>query len=513
MRDQTTTENAAPANSERATVLTKERRPTLVVAPAPRPKLQVVTARPSADAARTPASHRALTIVESVAIVLASLAASQGYHLLAFNMTGPLLTPFAVGLLTAILFGGAMHAIEGNQLFRNPSGREAIRDVTLVWLAAVLAVTFFAFSLKVGGFLSRGAMLGFVALGYVGVVAVRAMLHRTIARLMRPSAFMEHQVIVVGADGDPSLQVLLDELRDAGHVAPDVVAFRADCTAHEWPRELRRSLDAVTAGARVAAHGEICVASGGFADRRLGEVIAGLQNIPRAVRVVPSPSVEQFLHRSIRNIGRLRAIEVQRAPLNTAQLIVKRLIDIAAAAALLTLFAPMLAAIAALIKLDSHGAVMFKQSRLGLRGVPFDIYKFRTMTVAENGNDIQQAQKGDARVTRVGHWLRRLSLDELPQLINVIRGEMSLVGPRPHALAHDKYYAALIENYELRQHVKPGMTGWAQVNGMRGPTSTPELMRRRVELDIWYATNASIALDIKILLLTAVEVFRQRNAH
>ena len=216
MRDQTTTENAAPANSERATVLTKERRPTLVVAPAPRPKLQVVTARPSADAARTPASHRALTIVESVAIVLASLAASQGYHLLAFNMTGPLLTPFAVGLLTAILFGGAMHAIEGNQLFRNPSGREAIRDVTLVWLAAVLAVTFFAFSLKVGGFLSRGAMLGFVALGYVGVVAVRAMLHRTIARLMRPSAFMEHQVIVVGADGDPSLQVLLDELQDAG---------------------------------------------------------------------------------------------------------------------------------------------------------------------------------------------------------------------------------------------------------------------------------------------------------
>jgi lipopolysaccharide/colanic/teichoic acid biosynthesis glycosyltransferase len=113
----------------------------------------------------------------------------------------------------------------------------------------------------------------------------------------------------------------------------------------------------------------------------------------------------------------------------------------------------------------------------------------------------------------VGHWLRRLSLDEFPQLINVIRGEMSLVGPRPHALAHDKHYAALIENYELRQHVKPGMTGWAQVNGLRGPTGTPELMRRRVELDIWYATNASIGLDVKILLLTAVEVFRQRNAH
>ena len=511
MRDQTTTENAATTNGDRVELPTEERRLAPIIAS--RPKLQVVTDRPRADAARTPASHRALTLVESIAIVLASLAASQVYHLTAFNVTGPLLAPFAVGLLTAILFGGVMHAIEGNQLIRNPSGREAIRDVTFVWLAAVLAVTFFAFSLKVGGFLSRGAMLSFVALGYTGIVAVRATLHRPIARLMRPSAFMEHQVIVVGAGGDPSLEILLEELRHAGHADPDVVAFRADCAAHEWPRELRRSLDAVKAEARVAAHGEICVAGGGFDDRRLGELIAGLQNIPRAVRVVPTPSVEQFLHRSIRSIGRLHAIEVQRAPLNTGELIVKRSIDIAAAAALFAILAPLLALIAALVKLDSRGSVLFKQSRLGLSGVPFDIYKFRTMTVTENGSDVKQAQRGDARVTRVGHWLRRLSLDEFPQLINVIRGEMSLVGPRPHALAHDKYYAVLIENYELRQHVKPGMTGWAQVNGLRGPTSTPELMRRRVEFDIWYATNASIGLDIKILLLTAVEVFRQRNAH
>lgn len=511
MRDQTIIENAATTNGKRADLLTEARRSAPVIAP--RLKLQVVTAGSRADAARTPASHRALTLVESIAIVLASVGASQGYHLVAFNMTGPLLAPFAVGLLTAILFGGAMHAIEGNQLFRNPSGREAVRDVTFVWLAAVLAVTFFAFSLKAGGFLSRGAMLSFVALGYLAVVTTRATLHRPIARLMRPSAFMEHQVIVVGADGDPSLKILLDELRDAGHVDPYVVTFRTDCAAHEWPRELRRSLDAVTAEARIAAHGEICVASGGFDDRRLGEVIAGLQIIPRAVRVVPTPSVEQFLHRSIRSIGRLRAIEVQRAPLNTAQLIFKRSIDVAAAAVLLALLAPLLAMIAALVKLDSRGSVLFKQSRLGLRGVQFDIYKFRTMTVAENDNDVKQAQKGDPRITRVGHWLRRLSIDEFPQLFNVIRGEMSLVGPRPHALAHDKYYAALIENYELRQHVKPGMTGWAQVNGLRGPTDTPELMRRRVELDIWYATNASIGLDVKILLLTAVEVFRQRNAH
>ena len=135
------------------------------------------------------------------------------------------------------------------------------------------------------------------------------------------------------------------------------------------------------------------------------------------------------------------------------------------------------------------------------------------MNVAENGSEVRQASANDSRVTRVGRWLRRSSIDELPQLLNVIRGEMSLVGPRPHAVAHDVHYAKLIENYEIRQHVKPGITGWAQVNGLRGETADPELMRRRVEHDIWYARNAGLLLDMRILLLTVLEVFRQRNAH
>jgi undecaprenyl-phosphate galactose phosphotransferase/putative colanic acid biosynthesis UDP-glucose lipid carrier transferase len=135
------------------------------------------------------------------------------------------------------------------------------------------------------------------------------------------------------------------------------------------------------------------------------------------------------------------------------------------------------------------------------------------MTVTENGAEVRQAQANDQRVTRVGRWLRKTSVDELPQLLNVIRGEMSLVGPRPHAVAHDEYYPTLIDNYEIRQHVKPGITGWAQVNGLRGETSSNDLMRRRVEADIWYAKNASILLDLRILLLTVVEVLRQRNAY
>ena len=135
------------------------------------------------------------------------------------------------------------------------------------------------------------------------------------------------------------------------------------------------------------------------------------------------------------------------------------------------------------------------------------------MRVLENGEAIAQARPGDPRTTRVGRWLRTFSLDELPQLVNVVKGEMSLVGPRPHALAHDALYARLIADYGLRQSIKPGITGWAQIHGLRGATPTVEAMSRRVDYDVWYADHASFALDFKILLRTPLEVLRRRNAY
>jgi exopolysaccharide biosynthesis polyprenyl glycosylphosphotransferase len=198
---------------------------------------------------------------------------------------------------------------------------------------------------------------------------------------------------------------------------------------------------------------------------------------------------------------------------NTFQQLLKRGFDLAIALPLFVLLAPLMLAIAVVIRLDSAGPALFRQKRLGQGGKPFEIVKFRTMTVLEDGDNVTQVRKGDARVTRVGRWLRRSSLDELPQFFNVISGDMSLVGPRPHAIAHDRLYATLIENYQLRQLVKPGITGWAQVNGRRGETPAIEDMRDRVTLDIWYARRANFALDLKILLRTPFEVFRQRNAY
>ena len=191
----------------------------------------------------------------------------------------------------------------------------------------------------------------------------------------------------------------------------------------------------------------------------------------------------------------------------------KRLLDLAIAVPALIVLAPLLALLALLVRLDSPGPVLFRQKRLGYRGRPFDILKLRTMKVLEDGETVAQARPDDARTTRIGRWLRTFSLDELPQLINVVKGEMSLVGPRPHARAHDDFYARLIVGYPLRQDVKPGITGWAQIHGLRGATPTVDIMSRRVDFDVWYAHHASFGLDVKILLRTPLEVLRRRNAY
>jgi putative colanic acid biosynthesis UDP-glucose lipid carrier transferase len=176
--------------------------------------------------------------------------------------------------------------------------------------------------------------------------------------------------------------------------------------------------------------------------------------------------------------------------------------------------APLLVLIALVIRLDSNGPALFTETRTELNGKKFRIYKFRTMTVQEDGAVVQQATQGDPRVTRIGRILRKTSLDELPQLLNVIRGEMALVGPRPHALAHDQHYGRAIPTYEHRFAVKPGITGWAQVNGARSETPTVADMKRRIDFDLWYVQHQSLALDLTILARTVVaEITRRTHAY
>jgi putative colanic acid biosynthesis UDP-glucose lipid carrier transferase len=169
--------------------------------------------------------------------------------------------------------------------------------------------------------------------------------------------------------------------------------------------------------------------------------------------------------------------------------------------------------IAAAVKWDSEGPIIFRQRRYGLGGEEIAVYKFRSMTVCEDGANIQQAHQNDRRVTRVGAFLRKTSLDELPQFINVLQGRMSIVGPRPHAVAHNELYRKLIKGYMVRHKVKPGITGWAQVNGYRGETDTVEKMQKRIDYDLEYLRNWSLRLDIHIILKTVFVVFKDNNAY
>ncbi|MDB5393604.1 MAG: exopolysaccharide biosynthesis protein [Rhodospirillales bacterium] len=191
---------------------------------------------------------------------------------------------------------------------------------------------------------------------------------------------------------------------------------------------------------------------------------------------------------------------------------IKRIIDVGLSLGAILACLPLFALIALLVSLDFKGPVVFRQQRIGLNGRPFPIIKFRTMRVLEDGATVVQATDHDTRVTRIGHALRGLSLDELPQLFNVLSGEMSLVGPRPHAVVHDEYYAGHIAQYVGRQRVKPGITGWAQVNGARGATPKLSDMQRRIDFDIWYVDHACLALDLFILAKTPLEVLRRRKA-
>jgi undecaprenyl-phosphate galactose phosphotransferase/putative colanic acid biosynthesis UDP-glucose lipid carrier transferase len=212
-------------------------------------------------------------------------------------------------------------------------------------------------------------------------------------------------------------------------------------------------------------------------------------------------------------VGTAWTAELKRAPLSVAEQALKRAFDVLAASLGIILLSPLLLTSVLLIKLDSKGPVLFTQTRNGFNGRSFRIFKFRTMRVLEDGPKIRQATRNDPRVTDVGRWLRRTSIDELPQLFNVLGGSMSLVGPRPHAVAHNTEYERIVANYAFRYHVKPGISGWAQVNGFRGETSTVNLMEKRVEADLWYVSNWSFWLDLRILWKTLTVATWQASAY
>ncbi len=249
------------------------------------------------------------------------------------------------------------------------------------------------------------------------------------------------------------------------------------------------------------------------AEERIREVLAMLADTTASVYIVPDFFVFELLHARWTNINGLPAVSVFENPLYGVDGLLKRTADVLFGSLLLAAAAVPMLAIGVLVKLSSPGPVFFRQRRYGLDGREIFVWKFRTMTCCENGSKVRQATRDDDRVTVVGRFLRRTSLDELPQLFNVIEGGMSLVGPRPHANAHNEQYRSLIDGYMLRHKVKPGITGLAQVSGYRGETETLEKMEKRIACDHQYIREWSFWMDVRILVKTLRVVLRQRNAY
>ena len=454
-----------------------------------------------------------LSTTDAVIILLFSLLGGYSYHL-ATATPIPDLTPyFALGLIASFIHivrlgGGGYYDFE-----RAAKPNVEIAEVLICWFSTVLLLAFFAFLFKIGISFSRGSFLVFIAAAPVGLLAGRKLEKHYLRLAVARGAIGRRNSVLLGdgieiaslenwdlltlfGTGEVNRFVLATATEDLLQQSNDVKTLNA---AAEFIREHNAS--------------EILLALPWHDTPRIDFIREQLKLLPISVKLLPDTQIRTLTNYASSAGQRELSIEIQRAPLGVTERMVKRAMDISLASLALIFLLPLMAFTALAIKLDGPGPVIFRQNRKGFNRQNFAMFKFRTMIVQENGDSVTQATRDDPRVTAIGKLLRASSIDELPQLINVLRGEMSLIGPRPHALAHDTYFETVLGDYAFRHHVKPGMTGWAQVNGLRGATPTVDVISKRVKMDLWYINNWSLWLDIQIILKTFVEVLRKRNAY
>ncbi|MGO9007109.1 MAG: undecaprenyl-phosphate glucose phosphotransferase [Beijerinckiaceae bacterium] len=448
-------------------------------------------------------------LIEALAIVSASILGQTIYQFFWLGRLGAIDVATGVGLIAALIyiFFARFAGLYLLPVFLNP-GRH-FGKIIAVWAFGLLALTAVLFLLKIGSDVSRGSLLAFSSLGLLHLLGARLAAAGIIRSLIARGAIAGRLAVVIGDRkelGGLSAANLMYHFgsKEVGRIVVDPAE-----TDGNLVKVRKNVLDEAMSLSRQQRAEEFVIALGWNQSRLLAEVNDALRHSPLPVRLLPDRIVRSVLgSRSASAVGPMLTVELQRAPMTAGERAVKRFVDLALAAIILLTLSPLLIIAAIAVKIESPGPVIFRQRRGGFDGHRFVIYKFRTMQVLEDSAKITQARRQDPRVTRVGQLLRRASIDELPQLFNVLKGDMSLVGPRPHALAHDDQYQSLIENYCFRHHVKPGITGWAQVNGLRGETGRLEQMQQRVEFDLWYINNWSLLLDIRILLRTADTVLK-----
>ncbi len=419
-----------------------------------------------------------------------------------------------MALLTALCFALAAESVSLYRSWRVAYLKELMFYVFVSWGIAMAALLLALFGFKISESFSRMTLAIWFTLTLVGLAGWRVVFNLFLKEV-RKRGYNTRNIALFGCS-EKGMR-LLREIENNPELGLKVSAIFDDRQASRLP-EKYRSLHAgnTKEGIEFAKQNlfdTVYIALPISSQKRIHDMLYGFGDTTATVHVVPDLFMYTLMHGELSHVGEMQTISVYDNPMSGAAAMFKRIEDIVMASIIMCVIAIPMLVIAAAVKFTSPGPIIFKQYRYGLNGKKIEVWKFRSMTVTENSDVVTQATKNDMRITPVGAFIRRTSLDELPQFINVLQGTMSVIGPRPHAVSHNESYRKQVDYYMLRHKVKPGITGWAQVNGWRGETDTVDKMEKRIEYDLEYIRNWSLWLDFKIMLMTFVKGFRNENAY
>ena len=442
-----------------------------------------------------------------VVFTLAVCVLSSGQHLsLEFS---------ALGLVTFLIAARVFSPFDLGKGKRSGRMHKVVSRILLEWSCVVAMLVFLAVSFKLTHVFSRNIILSWFLVTPIALLLADS-LRFPLTKWLASGKGIVQRYIIIGANDVGAELVRRIEQSHAGDQFCGFLDYRSSDRLSESSRQsVTGSCSARDLAEFVRSNSvsRVYLALPISTAPRIEELLRELRDTTASVYFVPNIFAFDLVQARCVEINGMPAFSICDSPLQGISSLWKRVFDVALAWIALMLTWPVLLAVALAIKLSSAGPVLFKQRRYGLNGEEILIYKFRSMTVCEDGAEVSQATPQDGRVTPLGAFLRRTSLDELPQILNILEGKMSFVGPRPHAVAHNEVYRKLINGYMIRHKVRPGITGWAQVNGLRGETSTIDKMHQRVQYDLDYLKNWSFWLDLKIIARTSLIVFNDRNAY
>ena len=459
-------------------------------------------------------SHRAIAplamIFDALIIFATSMLSIIVYHLATIGHLVPLAQFGAFATVAAALFVAMAKNYNLYAISELLNFRSQVRQVVTLWTFVFLFLTMVVFVMKAGESFSRGATLSFALSGVVMLAVARGAWRIFLSDDLAVRNFSGRKVAVIADQSSIVDSGLLEDFTRHGIDVNEYFLLPTDQNDLSRRKEVIAQTISAIRGSNTE---EIIVSTNLDYWPELKSLLSELQVLPLPVSLVPVGAISELFRLPSHTIGDTVSIEIQRSPRTRLEQFVTRIFDVTIAGTTLILLLPLLLFTVIAIAVDSPGPIIFRQHRRGFNGRSFQILKFRTMTVMENSGNIVQARPNDPRVTRIGNLLRRTSIDELLQLFNVLAGSMSIVGPRPHAIAHDNEFEKVVDAYAYRHRVKPGLTGWAQVNGYRGQMRSTKDIEKRLEYDLWYINNWSLSLDFKIILMTVIEIVRGHNAY